>query len=276
MGLQVFLFPVLVRRYNYVVTFRISVVFSALLVFFLPFIAGLQPHPSVGSPRHTSTPPSPPSHAADTLTTTMMPSSLAATAPPSVAITGGYAASMPPVTNSTTPLVTSPNATQPSLNSSSPFFPTTPSIAATTTHPLSRPQCDSGPCRPSRAAFAMLLVAYITWAGGQILAFSAIMVLINNSCRAQYRGIVNGLGQSLANLARMTAPTLGGVVFAWSEQNGLRWPLDFHFVFHLLGVLHVFLLLLSLLLPPAINEKMPERSQAAAAPASSARFEAII
>ena len=43
---------------------------------------------------------------------------------------------------------------------------------------------------------------------------------------------------------------------------GLGWPFDFHFVFHLVGVLHGGILLVSLLMPSALNEKQQEEDSA--------------
>jgi hypothetical protein len=143
-----------------------------------------------------------------------------------------------------------------------------------------------------------------------------------------------GFGQSLANLARMTAPTMGGLMFAWSEQagashrgsgkwcgsnacmqleevsfytcvwfmsgsyfsfsliisffslshlllnsnlSGLGWPLDYHLVFHLLGLLYFSFVGLAMLMPASVNEKMPEDDEKdAPAPRSPGTMEIIV
>ena len=91
-----------------------------------------------------------------------------------------------------------------------------------------------------------------------MLAFSAIMVLINNSCAARFRGTVNGFGQTIVSLTRLVGPVTGGILFAWSEKNDLPWPLDFHFVWHLIGIIHGGVFLLSFWLPISINKKTIE------------------
>ncbi len=53
------------------------------------------------------------------------------------------------------------------------------------------------------------------------------------------------------------------VVFpSFSLWTGLGWPLDYHLVWMLNGILHIGLLVLSTLLPRAINEKVPEPASA--------------
>ena len=42
---------------------------------------------------------------------------------------------------------------------------------------------------------------------------------------------------------------------------GFGWPLDYHFVFHLLGILYIGIIALSLLMPDSIEEKVPEEDE---------------
>lgn len=63
-------------------------------------------------------------------------------------------------------------------------------------------------------------------------AYISIFVLINNSSYRQQRATVNGLGQTFASLGRLCGPFLGATLFAWSESNGLYWPLNFYLVFY--------------------------------------------
>ena len=93
-----------------------------------------------------------------------------------------------------------------------------------------------------------------------VLAMTAVMVLINNSCYSTVRGTVNGwrfisfsnvhsmcffagIAQTLASLARFIGPTLGGFVFAWSQSNALPWPFDRRFLWSILTLLVVVVLL---------------------------------
>ena len=83
---------------------------------------------------------------------------------------------------------------------------------------------------------------------------TAVMVLINNSCYSCVRGTVNGIGQTLASTARVIGPFVGGVVFAWSESNGLPWPLDYHLVWNLQTLICAVVLYQSMLLPGSIDQ----------------------
>ena len=88
----------------------------------------------------------------------------------------------------------------------------------------------------------------------QTLAMTAVMVLINNSCYSCVRGTVNGIGQTLASTARVIGPFVGGVIFAWSESNGLAWPLDYHLVWNIQTLIGAVVLYQSLLLPGSIDK----------------------
>jgi hypothetical protein len=43
--------------------------------------------------------------------------------------------------------------------------------------------------------------------------------MVRPHTRLAIHTIVPGIGQTLGSLARMVGPTLGGMVFAWSERN---------------------------------------------------------
>ena len=66
--------------------------------------------------------------------------------------------------------------------------------------------------------------------------FTAVFLVINNSCTKGQRGRVNGLGMSLSSAFKAVGPTLGSVSFAWSLTNGYGFPLDVHFTFLLCGI----------------------------------------
>lgn len=72
-------------------------------------------------------------------------------------------------------------------------------------------------------------------------ASSAINLMINNASDPELVGSVNGLSTSIAALARLIAPTLGGSAYAWSLNNGLPFPLDYRFVFLIMGIICVAL-----------------------------------
>ena len=45
-------------------------------------------------------------------------------------------------------------------------------------------------------------------------------MLVNNSTLNETRGTVNAIGQTLVALVRSVGPSVGGLLFAWSERNG--------------------------------------------------------
>ena len=59
-------------------------------------------------------------------------------------------------------------------------------------------------------------------------------------------------------LARACGPTYGGSLFAWSDTNGLAWPVDFHFTFYMCAMLTVGVTFLSTMLPESVNLKLKE------------------
>jgi MFS family permease len=77
------------------------------------------------------------------------------------------------------------------------------------------------------------------------LSFTAVMLQINHSVYEEYLGAVNGLGQSLASLARAFGPALGGLLWSISIQN--------NFVF--LNFLSVVLILI---VSAIINRYLPD------------------
>jgi len=89
---------------------------------------------------------------------------------------------------------------------------------------------------------------------GQWILIS-VFVLINNSCYTEDRGVVNGIGQSFASFARFLGPYSGGAMFAWSLNNGnLPWPLNYNFVFIVIGIISVFNAAISNTLPNSIQK----------------------
>jgi len=51
---------------------------------------------------------------------------------------------------------------------------------------------------------------------GATVAFTSIMVLINNSAGSSRLGYVNGVSQTVACAVRGVGPALGGAVWSWS------------------------------------------------------------
>lgn len=89
----------------------------------------------------------------------------------------------------------------------------------------------------------------------QVMALTAVMALINNSCFPSVRGTVNGIAQTMASAARAIGPTLGGFLYAWSQSNGLGWPFDLRFLWNVLTLFLLLAILETSLLPLSINVK---------------------
>ena len=73
---------------------------------------------------------------------------------------------------------------------------------------------------------------------------TATVVLLGNSSEPRIRGTINSFGQFVAALLRVAGPTVGALLFAWSESNGMRYPFNYHFNFFVLCgvILTVFFL----------------------------------
>ena len=81
-------------------------------------------------------------------------------------------------------------------------------------------------------------------------AFSAVMIQVNHSVTDEYLGAVNGLGQSMAALARAIGPALGGALWSLSVHH--------HFVylnFIVTALAFCFCLYLNQLLPASLDFK---------------------
>ena len=99
--------------------------------------------------------------------------------------------------------------------------------------------------------------------------FTAVFLVINNSCTKGQRGRVNGLGMSLSSAFKAVGPTLGSVSFAWSLTNGYGFPLDVHFTFLLCGIFAAATCAVACRSFSPLNDK-PLAAAAAAEPAAPA------
>ncbi|KAL2916902.1 hypothetical protein HK105_203690 [Polyrhizophydium stewartii] len=88
---------------------------------------------------------------------------------------------------------------------------------------------------PAKWACLLVLMAMRYTAG--VTSFTSVMIMITNSAPRGKLGIVNGIGQTCAAFVRSVGPALGGMLWAWSSQSGLGFPLDSRFMFVLMGVL---------------------------------------
>lgn len=60
--------------------------------------------------------------------------------------------------------------------------------------------------------------------------FTTCFVVLNNVCTDEQKASANGLAMSVASLAGVVSPIVGGSMLAWSIDAGLPWPLDFSFM----------------------------------------------
>lgn len=101
------------------------------------------------------------------------------------------------------------------------------------------------------AVLSMMTIA-IMW------SMITVFVLINNSCYSHERAKVNGIGQSMASLGRLFGPYTGASLFAWSEVNGLGWPLNYYFAFYFLSFISIGIFFTAKLLPNSIQRRKRE------------------
>eukprot|EP00761_Pharyngomonas_kirbyi_P006981 gb/GECH01006990.1/.p1 GENE.gb/GECH01006990.1/~~gb/GECH01006990.1/.p1 ORF type:complete len:175 (+),score=22.50 gb/GECH01006990.1/:1-525(+) len=95
----------------------------------------------------------------------------------------------------------------------------------------------------------IVLVLVYSWRTVMTLVcFTAVNIIVNNSILPENRGRLNGIAQSSVALARALGPVGGASLFAWSNVNGLPFPLDNHFIYVIGGVVFVLIFGLSFLL----------------------------
>jgi hypothetical protein len=106
----------------------------------------------------------------------------------------------------------------------------------------------------------MIVVSQLILGVASAWVLISVFVLINNSCYSHQRATVNGIGQTFASLGRLCGPYFGAVLFAWSETNGFRWPLNYHFVFYILVIVSIGNWCLTNMLPYSIQRRKREPS----------------
>lgn len=90
-----------------------------------------------------------------------------------------------------------------------------------------------------------LIVCYVIFAAVQGSVLTSIGIAVNNSVTRGYLGAANGIAQASVSLFRAIGPAAFGIIYGWSTNNGLGYPLDSHLLFllvSLLGVICVVLL----------------------------------
>jgi MFS family permease len=106
------------------------------------------------------------------------------------------------------------------------------------------------------AQWAILIFVEVTMVLCRVMSFTCIFMFISNSCMKEDRATVNSMAQSLSSIGRAIGPTVGSVLFAWSNTNGLSWPLNFHLVWDMCGIGGLAVALLVYTLPTSIQQKL--------------------
>ncbi|XP_019636954.1 PREDICTED: probable peptide/nitrate transporter At3g43790 [Branchiostoma belcheri] len=102
--------------------------------------------------------------------------------------------------------------------------------------------------------WAPLLFVVLVMEQGRAFSFLAGMVLVGNASVQSNRGTINSIAQILASLMRLAGPVTSANLFAWSNDNGLPWPLDHHLGFYVVAVLCLLMAVLCASLPASINK----------------------
>jgi hypothetical protein len=111
---------------------------------------------------------------------------------------------------------------------------------------------------------AMAAIGWVLLSGTWMMSFVSSFMITNNSCFANERATLNGVGHAAVAVARIVGPLGGGFLFAWSVQDADRpWPIDYHFVFHIAGLIYIVAVLMTLPLPKTIDQTLKATTDAA-------------
>jgi glucan phosphoethanolaminetransferase (alkaline phosphatase superfamily) len=115
-------------------------------------------------------------------------------------------------------------------------------------------------------AWTYLAVTFTFFLVGRFFGFASVYALINNSCD-RHRGSVNGIGQSVASLARIIAPIIGGAMYSFSVSKAENRDsiIDVRLIFFFLAAWCSCTAFLGLSLPDSINRKGSENAKSSAA-----------
>lgn len=82
-----------------------------------------------------------------------------------------------------------------------------------------------------------LITGYVIFAAAQVSILTSIGIAVNNSVTGGFLGAANGIAQAGVSLCRAIGPALCGIIYGWSTNNGLGYPLDSHLLFILISLL---------------------------------------
>jgi len=97
------------------------------------------------------------------------------------------------------------------------------------------------------------------WASIVVLQTNGVFT--SNAAEKEVRGTVNGIAQAITGVGRGLGPTVAGVLFSWSLDDGRHtpYPLGFYTVFTLSAAFIFFIFLLSFCLDKSIESNPRER-----------------
>ncbi|CAI2185432.1 18279_t:CDS:2 [Funneliformis geosporum] len=70
-----------------------------------------------------------------------------------------------------------------------------------------------------------------------VMAYTSVMILLNNSATNEVLGVANGIGQMTCSFVRAIGPALGGFLWSWSLANNSSFPFNNWFVFIVSSIL---------------------------------------
>ncbi|CAG9332115.1 unnamed protein product [Blepharisma stoltei] len=103
------------------------------------------------------------------------------------------------------------------------------------------------------AKWLVLRLIQMSWITVNIISFTAISCMSNNSVVPGERGRMNGLFMTSASLAKAFAPLLIGFTFANTVKSGMIFPLNYSFSFYLLALIEVLMWAICSRLPVSLN-----------------------
>uniref|UniRef100_A0A7S2RTP0 Major facilitator superfamily (MFS) profile domain-containing protein n=1 Tax=Mucochytrium quahogii TaxID=96639 RepID=A0A7S2RTP0_9STRA len=97
-----------------------------------------------------------------------------------------------------------------------------------------------------------------------IIIFTQINIMVNNSCAPHERATVNGISMGLGSISKALGPLFAGNIYAWSLTNGLPFPFAHHLVFFFTGCLCLLFAVYTTYLSKKLNSGysvvIPERA----------------
>lgn len=111
------------------------------------------------------------------------------------------------------------------------------------------------------AVWIGLLSCFILLVMHRSSAFTSIFALLSNVCTNEQKAAANGTSMSLAALAGVIGPIVGGSVLAWSiERDNPTYPFDFSALWVLMALLSWIAAVLAHQLPESANRKLTDEA----------------